>query len=51
MAVGLKTNVPWIMCKSKDAPGEVVNAKIKIIFFKEKINLGIKNHTTSTRKI
>ncbi|XP_048492479.1 beta-galactosidase 14 [Beta vulgaris subsp. vulgaris] len=26
MAVGLKTDVPWIMCKSKDAPSEVINA-------------------------
>jgi len=26
MAVGLKTDVPWLMCKSKDAPGEVINA-------------------------
>lgn len=24
MAVGLNTNVPWLMCKSKDAPPEVV---------------------------
>ncbi|KAL9244854.1 hypothetical protein vseg_018575 [Gypsophila vaccaria] len=26
MAIGLKTGVPWIMCKQKDAPGEVINA-------------------------
>ncbi|XP_057966485.1 beta-galactosidase 11-like [Malania oleifera] len=25
MAVGLKTGVPWIMCKQKDAPGPVIN--------------------------
>lgn len=24
MAVGLKTGVPWIMCKQKDAPDPVV---------------------------
>ena len=24
MAIGLKTGVPWIMCKQRDAPGEVV---------------------------
>lgn len=28
MAVGQKTGVPWLMCKQKDAPGEVV-----ILFF------------------
>ncbi|XP_057517906.1 beta-galactosidase 13-like [Amaranthus tricolor] len=26
MAIGLKTGVPWIMCKSKDAPDTVINA-------------------------
>ncbi|XP_056169560.1 beta-galactosidase 11-like [Syzygium oleosum] len=26
MAVGLKTGVPWIMCKQKDAPDPVINA-------------------------
>ncbi|KMT01405.1 hypothetical protein BVRB_9g214140 [Beta vulgaris subsp. vulgaris] len=26
MAVGQKTGVPWLMCKQKDAPGEVINA-------------------------
>ncbi|KAH9622550.1 hypothetical protein KSS87_020073 [Heliosperma pusillum] len=26
MALGLKTGVPWMMCKQKDAPGEVINA-------------------------
>ncbi|KAL2937117.1 Beta-galactosidase 14 [Bienertia sinuspersici] len=26
MAVGLNTGVPWLMCKSKDAPPEVINA-------------------------
>ncbi|KAK9286398.1 hypothetical protein L1049_014794 [Liquidambar formosana] len=25
MAVGLKTGVPWVMCKQKDAPGSVIN--------------------------
>ncbi|OIV96653.1 hypothetical protein TanjilG_09195 [Lupinus angustifolius] len=25
MALGLKTGVPWIMCKQDDAPGEVIN--------------------------
>ena len=25
MAVGLKTGVPWIMCKQKDAPDPVVS--------------------------
>lgn len=24
MAVGLKTGVPWVMCKQKDAPDPVV---------------------------
>ncbi|KAJ8424862.1 hypothetical protein Cgig2_003149 [Carnegiea gigantea] len=26
MAINQKTGVPWIMCKQKDAPGEVINA-------------------------
>ncbi|KAG5247932.1 beta-galactosidase [Salix suchowensis] len=25
MALGLKTGVPWVMCKQKDAPGPVIN--------------------------
>ena len=26
MAVGLKTGVPWVMCKQKDAPDPVVSS-------------------------
>lgn len=32
MAVGLKTEVPWIMCKQKDAPDPVVSQQYLSFF-------------------
>lgn len=32
MAVGLKTGVPWVMCKQDDAPDPVVKALIHLFF-------------------
>lgn len=32
MAVGLKTGVPWVMCKEDDAPDPVVSIIIPFIF-------------------
>lgn len=40
MAIGLKTGVPWIMCKSKDAPDTVVN--INILFYEYAVYIFIK---------
>ena len=31
MAVGLKTGVPWVMCKQKDAPDPVVSLYVALV--------------------
>lgn len=39
MAVGLKTGVPWIMCKEDDAPDPVVSELLQWDLFVTSLNL------------
>lgn len=47
MAVGLKTGVPWIMCKQEDVPDPIVSNIIDIctIFFMKDTLLSSSAHT------